>query len=186
MIHLAVAQVVDELNAYLNLRWPGMTPERVVAASLYDLNGALGTKGRDRVVASVVNVEENRVYHSLQTYQTRPDGVNERIKPKVRLNVYLLFVGNLDKYDEALKAISNVIAFFQHRHVFVVSGNGGEEASRVVFELYSMTFEQQNHLWAAIGAKYMPSVVYKAGIVDIRDTQVEAEVPVVEEIVTEA
>ncbi|OFZ96302.1 MAG: hypothetical protein A3H35_17160 [Betaproteobacteria bacterium RIFCSPLOWO2_02_FULL_62_17] len=186
MIHLAIAQVVDELNAYLNLRSPGLTPERVVAGSLFDLAGALNTKTKDRVVASVVNVEENRVYHSLDTYQTRADGMNERVKPKVRVNVYLLFVGNFDKYDEALKAISNVIGFFQHRNVFVVSGNGAEESSRVVYELYSLTFEQQNHLWAALGAKYMPAVMYKAGIVDIRDTQVEAEVPPVEEIATEA
>lgn len=186
MIHLAVAQVVDELNAYLNLRAPGLTQERVVAGSLFDLAGALNTKTRDQVVASVVNVEENRVYHSLDTYQTRADGMNERIKPKVRVNVYLLFIGNLDKYDESLKAISNVIGFFQHRNAFTVSGNGADDSSRVVFELYSLTFEQQNHLWAALGAKYMPSVIYKAGIVDIRDTQVEAEVPSVEEIATEA
>jgi hypothetical protein len=184
MIHVAVAQVVAELNAYLNLRSPGLTQERVVAGSLFDLTGSLSAKTRDRLVVSVVNVEENRVYHSVETYQTRADGMNERVKPKVRLNVYLLFVGNLDKYDEALKAISHAIGFFQHRNVFAVSGNG--DSSRVVFELYSMTFEQQNHLWAAIGAKYMPSVMYRAGIVDIRDTQIEAEVPPVEEIVTEA
>jgi hypothetical protein len=186
MIHLAVAQAIDELNAYLNLRSPGLTQERVVAGSLFDLAGVPNAKTRDRVVASVVNVEEDRVYHSLDTYRTRADGMNERVKPKVRVNVYLLFVGNLDKYDEALKAISNVIGFFQNRNVFVVSGNGAEDSSRVVFELYSLTFEQQNHLWASLGAKYMPSIIYKAGIVDIRDTQVEAEVPPVEEIATEA
>lgn len=186
MIHLAVAQAIDELNAYINLRSPGRTQERVVAGSLFDLAGDPNAKVRDRVVASVVNVEENRVYHSLDTYQTRADGMNERVKPKVRINIYLLFVGNFDRYDEALKAISHVIGFFQHRIVFVVSGNGADESSRVVYELYSLTFEQQNHLWAALGAKYMPSVIYKAGIVDIRDTQVEAEVPPVEEIATEA
>jgi len=185
VIHLAVAQMVDELNAYLNLR-SGFNQDRVVAGSLFDLNGAINPRTRDKVVASMVNVEEDRVYHSLDTYQIRADGVSERVKPKVRVNVYVLFVGNLDKYDEGLKAISNVIGFFQRRNVFVVSGNGTEDASRVVFELYSLTFEQQNHLWAALGAKYMPSVMYKAGIVDIRDTQVEAEVPPVEEIATEA
>lgn len=186
MIHLAVAQVVDELNAYLNLRSPGMPPERVVAGSLFDLAGQPNAGTKDRLAVSVVNVEENHVYHSLDTYRARADGTAERVKPKVRVNVYVLFVSNLAKYDEALKALSNVIAFFQYRNTFVVSGNGAEEASRVVFELYSLTFEQQNHLWAALGAKYMPSVVYKAGIVDIRDARVEAEVRPVEEIVAES
>ena len=98
------------------------------------------------------------------------------------VNVYVLFVANMDDYVEALKALSLVIAFFQNRFVFQVAGNG-DAASRIVFELYSLTFEQQNHLWASLGAKYMPSVMYKASIVEIRDTQVAAEVPPVEEIV---
>lgn len=183
MIHLAIAQLVEELNAYLKVR-TGDDQDRVVAGSLFDLSGTPNAKTRDKVVAGLVNVEENCVYRSLDIYRTRADGINERIKPKVRLNVYLLFVGNLDKYDEALKAIANVIGFFQQRGAFTVTGNGSEGASRIVLELHSLSFEQQNHLWAALGAKYMPSVVYKAGIVDVRDAQVEAEVSPVEEIVT--
>lgn len=185
MIHLSIAQVVSELNAYLNLRSPGMAPERVEAGSLFDLNGTPNNDTRNRVAVQVVNVEENGVYRSLETYRARPDGPHERVRPPARVNVYVLFVANLDDYGEALKALSHVIAFFQNRYAFEVSGNG-DGSSRVIFDLYSMTFEQQNHLWAALGAKYMPSVMYKASILDIRDTQVEAEVPPVEEIVTEA
>ena len=185
MIHLSIGHVVSELNAYLNLRSPGMATERVEAGSLFDLNGQPNNDTRNRVAVQVVNVEENGVYRSLETYRPRPDGPHERIRPPVRVSLYVLFVANLDDYDEALKALSHVIAFFQNRYTFEVTGNG-DGSSRVVFELYSMTFEQQNHLWAALGAKYMPSVMYKAAILDIRDMQVEAEVPPVEEITTEA
>ena len=45
-----------------------------------------------------------------------------------------------------------------------------------------MTFEQQNHLWASLGAKYMPCVMYKVGIMAIQDMQIEAKVPLVEEM----
>jgi hypothetical protein len=180
-----MAQVVRELNAYVNLRSPGITEERVVGGSLFDLTGTPNTATRGRIVLQVVNVEENRIYRSLERYQARPDGMHERVRPDVRLNLYVLFVANIEDYDEALKAISLVIAFFQNRQTFETAGNG-DAPSRVVFELFSMTFEQQNHLWASLGAKYMPSVVYKASIVEIRDTQVEAEVPPVEEILTDA
>jgi hypothetical protein len=93
-------------------------------------------------------------------------------------------VGNFDDYGEALKALSDVTAFFQNRSTFEVSGGNG--TSRVIFDLFSMTFEQQNHLWAALGAKYMPSIVYKAGIIDVQDVRVEAEVAPVEEILAES
>jgi len=182
VIHQVVSQLVDELNAYLNLRSPALTQDRVVAASLLEPSGTPNPKARDKVVLSVVNVEENRIYRSLDKYQTRADGISELVGPKVRLNIYLLFTANLEKYDEALKAISGVIGFFQHRVAFSLPGNGTTEGSRVVFELHSLTFEHQNHLWASLGAKYMPSVMYKAGIVDIRDGQPLAEVAPVEEI----
>ena len=181
MIHLAIAQIARELNAYLNLRSPGGNAERAVAGSLFDLKGVPNKDVENRAVLQIVNVEQNHAYGSTERYQTRADGVHERIRPEMRLNVYVLLIGNLDNYNEALKALSDGIAFFQNNHTFEVSGTNGNGASRVIFDLYSMTFEQQNHLWAALGAKYMPSVLYKAGIVDIRDTQVEAEVaPVVE------
>ena len=45
-----------------------------------------------------------------------------------------------------------------------------------------MTFEQQNHLWGALGAKYMPSVMYRLALVAVRDEQIEAEVLPVQEI----
>lgn len=183
MIHLAVTQVLNEMNAYLNLRSPGLTPTRATAGSLFDLTGQPNAVTRNVVSVQIVNVEENAVYRSMETHRVRPDGMNERVRPGVRANVYVLFVANMDNYLEALKAISLVISFFQNHHTFDIAGNG-EGSSRVTFELYSMTFEQQNHLWATLGAKYMPSVVYKAAILDIHDTQVVAEVPPVEEIET--
>jgi hypothetical protein len=185
VIHVPIAQVVREVNAYLNLRSPSGTPERVVAGSLFNLDGQPRTESKNRVVVQVVNVEENHVYRSLDTYQVRADGMNERVRPEVRLNLYVLFAANFDNYDEALKALSLIIAFFQNRYVFEVAGNG-DAASRVVFELYTITFEQQNHLWASLGAKYVPSIIYKGSLVAIRDQQVEAEVPPVLEITTEA
>lgn len=184
MIHLSIARVLHEVNSYLNVRAPAQDEERVVAGSLFDLTGQPNSGTSDRIAMQIVNIEENSVYRSMETYRARPDGMNERVRPSVRINVYVLFVANLGDYPEALKAISLVIAFFQNRHTFDISGNG-DGSSKVIFELYSMTFEQQNHLWASLGAKYMPSVMYKAAILDISDTQVKAEVPAVEEISTE-
>ena len=184
MIDLTMAQVVDEMNAYLNLRAPGQDPERVLVGSLFDPVGVSNASLKDHIVVQIVNIEENSVYRSMETHRTRSDGMHERVRPAVRINLYILFVANMAKYVEALKAISLVIAFFQNRFAFAITGNGNGP-SKVIFELYSMTFEQQNHLWASLGAKYMPSVIYKAAILEISDTQVEAEVPPVEEISTE-
>lgn len=189
MIDKALRYVVSELNDYFYAVLPPLAPastdrERVVAASLFDLDGKVNTNAKDRVVAQVVNVQEDRVYHSVDVYKRRDDGTGELMRPEIKVNVFVLFVANIADYAEATKMLSWVMAFFQHRNSFEYSAIAGltDRPGHFTFELYSMSFEQQNHLWGALGAKYMPSVMFKLGIVDIRDEQLRAEVPPVLDI----
>ncbi len=184
MIDQAFAHVVAELNGYFNVR--SQVPDRVVADSLFDLQGMVNPEVNDKVVMSLVNVEEDRTYHSVETFEPRPDGVAEQVRPPIKVNLYLLFVANLGNYGEAVKGLDLVMSFFQHRPAFDYASIPAlaDRKGRMLFELHSMSFEQVNHLWGALGGKYMPSVLYKVGLVDVRDRQLEAEVPPVEEIVT--
>lgn len=184
MIHLAVSRVVAELNQYLNLRAPAQPPERVVADSLFDLDGDAKEEAKEKVVASLVNVEQDRVYRPVDPFERAGDGTAQYIRPEVNVNLFLLFIANYSNYEEALKAIAHVIGFFQRRSVFSIADPDWDPdaEARVSFELFTLSFEQQNHLWGAIGAKFMPCVMYKAGLLKVRDTQVEADVAPVEEI----
>ncbi len=181
MIDLAIAHIISELNDYLNVRL--QINDRVVSGSLFDIEGTVNEKTKNKIVVSLVNLEEERTYRSLEVLEKRPDGTSELVRPPVKISIYLLFVANLSDYREAIKSLALVISFFQHRPFFdgpTASGPGRE--GRMTFELFSMTFEQVNHLWGALGGKYMPSAMYKVGIVDVRDHQLIAEVPPVKEI----
>jgi hypothetical protein len=184
MIHQAIQHIVSELNAYLNLRSPSLDTERVMLGSLFDLSGNPNADAQEKVLISLVNVQQDPVYHTVELYEKRPDGKAELVRPEVRVNLFLLFVANLADYEEALKAVEHVISYFQAHHVFdyAVIPSLADQQGRLVFELYSMTFEQQNHLWGALGSKYQPSVMYKLGLVGIRDRQIEAEVRPVEQV----
>ncbi len=184
MIHQAVQYIVTELSAYLNLRSPSLATDRVVLDSLFDISGNPNGAASEKVVLSLVNIQQDPVYQSVELYEKRADGKAERTKPEVRVNLFLLFVANISDYEESLKALEHVISFFQARHVFDYSVIPAlsEQRGRMVFELYSMTFEQQNHLWGSLGSKYQPSVMYKVGLVGIRDRQMEAEVRPVEQV----
>ena len=48
MIHAAIEYVVTELNIYLNLRSPSLSPDRVVAGSLFDLDGNVDDNAKER------------------------------------------------------------------------------------------------------------------------------------------
>jgi hypothetical protein len=45
-----------------------------------------------------------------------------------------------------------------------------------------MTFEQQNNLWAAIGAKYMPSVLFKIRTLTFIDAEPKMEAPPITDV----
>jgi hypothetical protein len=59
--------------------------------------------------------------------------------------------------------------------------DGGIE--KIIIEPVSLTFEQLNHLWATLGAKYLPSVIYKCRTLIFRETAVSPEAPLITELV---
>jgi uncharacterized protein DUF4255 len=184
VIHHAMSYITTELNNYLNLRSPADPFDRVVMSSLYDLDGSVNTGAREKVVFLLTNIEEDRVYQSNEIYKKRDDGVSEQVSPEARVNLYMLFIANMAIYKESVKTISNVISFFQAKNSFSYS-NIPELAGiegRFVLDLFTLTFEQQNHLWGTLGAKYVPSVMYKASMLTIQDARVEAEIPPIEKV----
>jgi hypothetical protein len=48
---------------------------------------------------------------------------------------------------------------------------------KLIVELYTLNFEQQNHLWGFLGAKYMPSVMYKARLLSIQEAHAADDQP---------
>ena len=183
MIHHAVAHVIAELNSYLQIRAPG-DPARVVAGSVLNQDGTLNPTVENKVAVTLVNIEPDRVYRDVELYRRQEDGTSERVRPELRVNFYLTFIANLNQYDEALKVVSNIVGYFHQNATFAYAEipDLSDREGRFTFELYPMSFEKLNHLWAALGAKYTPSVLYRVGLVDLSDTTVEGLVPPVLEV----
>lgn len=184
LINIALGHVLVELNNYFGLQSGHEAESVVVAGSLFDLDGNVNTETKNKVVLSMVNIEQDSVYKEVEAFKQTEGGRGQRIRPKISVNLYLLFVANLTIYTEAMKSIANVISFFQINPSFDYADFVGTEGpkGRMSFDLFSMTFEQQNNLWSVLGAKYMPSVVYKVGMLEIQDQQIESEVPPVQEL----
>jgi hypothetical protein len=79
-------------------------------------------------------------------------------------------------YDTSLQYLSLIIKFFQHKNVFTpqntLPDNGltfDPSVEKVIVDMVSMNAEQVNHLWATLGGKYLPSVLYKMRTITIED-----------------
>jgi hypothetical protein len=55
---------------------------------------------------------------------------------------------------------------------------------KFTMELFTLSFEQINHLWGSLGGRQMPFVMYKLRLVTISEHAVVREVPLIEEIET--
>jgi len=51
-----------------------------------------------------------------------------------------------------------------------------------VVDLYTLNFEQVNHLWSTLGGKYLPSVMYKMRQITIDEEYVTGESGFIKEI----
>ena len=59
MIDSAIFSIVDELNDSLNIKFR-LNENRVVASNLMNLDGSLSLKDENRIVVSLVNLEEEK------------------------------------------------------------------------------------------------------------------------------
>jgi hypothetical protein len=144
--------------------------EIVKVSSLLKLNGE--TELPSNVIGlTLVNVEEERVLKSQTTAVVDEAGRVSHLNPEIKLNLYMLVTANFTNYPTALEHLSAVIRFFQAKSVFTSKNSPllPDAISKLMAELYTLSLEQQNHLWGALGSKYMPSVLYRLRLLAIQE-----------------
>lgn len=173
LVEKSMSFIEDQLNTYLKLKTKENT-KRAELSPIVKQNGNLEISG-NHVGITLVNIEEE-VHGKTQGKPQAGNGPkNELVNPDIKINLYLLFSANFNEYDESLKAISHLVSFFQSRNVFERSRYPvlGPNIERLIFDLQSLSFEQLNHLWGMMGAKYMPSLLYKMRMLVISEGEVD-------------
>jgi hypothetical protein len=170
MIDSAIFSIVDELNDSLNIKFR-LNENRVVASNLMNLDGSLSLKDENRIVVSLVNLEEEKTA-TPNGFGVPTTGVNHPIY----LNMYVLFYSlfNEKLYEESLKFISSIIGFFQAKKVFTPGNTPGldQNIEKVLVEINNISFHEQSNILSALGAKYAPCVLYKMRMVAIEEAKI--------------
>jgi len=173
MIDTVLDEIVKKLNTYIG----GAGEPDVVLGniSLIDAYHDSSATVQDKVIASVVNIEQERSLRNLPYRRTvtNPDGLPRGVErePEIYLNVYVLFGANKNTYKTGLLRISQVIAFFQQKFVYTPADLPvltSLNLERIIFDIYSTGFDELSQLWSMLGGKYIPSVVYKMRVVMIQ------------------
>jgi hypothetical protein len=176
MIQDALQFLTDEIDDYLTLQ---VGPS--AAGSWTALTNVATEQGNwaipnDTIGISLINIEEERVMKDQVTAHRTSTGNVVHYNPELKINLYVLisahFVNgdgaaspsNLE-YTEGLKRLSYVIQMFQGKNVFTPDNSTGlagpHGIKKLIVELYTYSFEQQYNFWSVVGAKYLPSVLYR-------------------------
>jgi hypothetical protein len=154
----------------------------VVLSNVADEDGKWAIPS-NKIGMSIINVEEERVMKDQVFEHRNSNGVYERYNPELKLNLYVLFCANFINagenymYGEGLKQLSHVISFFQGKYVFTPDNTPGMDPKlrKLIVDIYSYSFEQQYNFWSILGAKYLPSVLYKVRLVSFQEKVLESQ-----------
>jgi len=169
----------DQISTFLLAR-TGSDAVKVKPSRVVDEAGKYAFD-EDSLCASIINIEEEHAVKSQLPRNTLVDGQQVELQPDVKLNLHVLVAANFKKYDVALKYLSLVLTYFQSHQSFTADAYPTLDAriERLRVELLTLTYEQLNQIWAFIGGKQLPSVVYKVRMVTIQDeAQTEIRPPI--------
>jgi len=191
MIDAAFALLNNQLAAYIE----SMGGDRldVIMANIAAIDAANSNVDLERkVILSLVNIEEEAALKNAGPLYRNVKTLNY-VNPPIYLNLYLLITAHYEKYEDALTRLSNVIQFFQGKNSFSLKNSPPNdmllnpdtyEDIQLHLEMFSLSFEQLNHLWGSLGGKQWPSVLYKVRLVKITENRITAQGPLIEEVQT--
>jgi hypothetical protein len=124
------------------------------------------------VTTLLINIEEEKTLRAADPYvRISEDGARQRAAPEIRLNFYVLFVARFKLYEHGLAYLSRIIAHFQANRVLDHNNAPALDAGieRLVMELTTQSFAEQNEVWGTLRTTYHPSVLYRVKLLAFRE-----------------
>ncbi len=174
MIYAALTVLAELLNAYLSNRF-GATEDRVVLSNIVDQEGKVAIQETDKIILTLINMEEEAVISSGGRLGTAGGGFMNR---PVNMNLFILFSAYFSRgnYEESLKFLSATISFFQANRFFDHQNTPDldDNIEKMTCEIVNTDLQSLSHLWGVLGGKHMPSIMYKVRMVSFQEGNIES------------
>ena len=205
MLAHALTIVINELEKHLDDVYGAtlVTPQvRLgnIAEGIAGAGSSTGAVPRDILAVSMVNIREEKSLKNVPAY-VRNDATLRVVyqNPPVFLNFHILMVATHSNYTNALLVLSRAIKFFQFSNVFTqdsvapasLTTNAPQnaldelETFKLIFELYSPTMEEVNHLWGTLGGKQYPYVLYTLRLLEMTFKATQSEAGLITQVVND-
>lgn len=186
MIHQVLPAIAIELNKFLKSVF-NITEDKVILSGIVNADGSIAIQETDKIILTMAGIEPERSKSETGTYVSTPRGSFTRLKPPISVNIYMLFSAyfTTENYVEGLKFLTSVIGFFQSRGgVFTPQNTPALDVGieRLVAELVPLEFRDISNLWGSLGAKYIPSILFRLKTLSIEHLTPTPEIPAINKI----
>jgi hypothetical protein len=135
----------------------------------------IATELENRLVLSLVKIEEERALKNGRTCLPGPSGEALYRNRPLHLNLFVLFTANYRNYVTGLRRLTQLLNFFQGKQNFTPANSPGALPPAAIadfsltLDLMSPSFEEVNHLWGFLGAKQLPFALYRCRLIALTD-----------------
>jgi hypothetical protein len=192
MIRTALEFIQNELNFYIQKKDPENYGSKEIASlgSIVKEDGSFNFDSSNTddhaIIITIANIEECRI-PDVQSYTVKDENNQiQQVNPAIHLILYIMFSAYSDDYKSSIRNLSYVVSFFQNNYVFTtekyphlnaLAEKPWQKIQKLIFTHNALSFEQQNNLWGSLGAKYLPSVIYKMRVLTFQEKEVKTEAP---------
>jgi len=173
MIYNALQAVVSQLNDFLKVNFQ-QTEDKAILGTILDEEGSVPEGNRNKVIMTVVNMDQETAAQWARTFvREERGGKKYELNNPLNYNVDILVSTLFTDYDESLKFLSEAIYFFQAKSVFTKEDTPKlpDNIQQLSFETIKLTYGEAHSLWTALGAKYMPSVLFKMRMLSFQNSE---------------
>ena len=170
MIDSALNFLKSELEVHLKSRF--RDAKTLTALGSMEETASAGKDTKDRLVLSLLNIEREGVAGNTSNVYTQTETGARRSPQALNINLVFLVAANFpDNYQLSLSVLSEAIGFFQANPVFVRGRDSTlpKNLDRLRVQWQDLDLQSNHNIWTALGGNYMPSVVYKAGMLIVDD-----------------
>ncbi|MBB5636863.1 hypothetical protein HDF26_001689 [Pedobacter cryoconitis] len=179
MIYACLNCLAEEMNIFFKSKLK-IDDDRAIISGIVNQNGSIAVQGENKVLITLINIIRDT---NLKREGLTGAGLNINTAKPICIQLHLMISCYFSdtNYVEALRFLSFAIGFLQEKNVFDHTNTPGmdKDLEKLIFEMESVEPDKLSNIWSVLGAKYMPSVLYKVRMIVYNANKVSEYRPVV-------
>jgi hypothetical protein len=170
MIYEVLQTLTDNLNVYFRTKLK-IQEDKAELSAIVNQDGTIALQSENKVLVTLFNIER-------ESFSASPGNVGRQ---KLSLNIFVIFSCHFSNsnYSEAIRFLDLIITYFEENYTLEVQ-NIYDGNNKIKIEIETFNLEKVQNIWSTIGAKYLPSVIYKLRMIVVDSNNISSFTPAVQ------